>query len=209
MGIFDGRTAFKIAQDNKIDIILTIPRNPNVVVIGRLQSLEDYCKIQELIIERETAEPEIKLLKLKKYMLSSNIGQHDKIVKFNAIRKALDQFHPVEVIITFKTDDFDISEGEKMIEECKTYVRSVGKGKNTNDSSGTRMLTCLFNPLSQQEKEAYEKKIEADKQRELKKKEKLAKKDQLILNSKQVFEDLDGEEFIDETEIKKKKSNKH
>ncbi|KAF2077242.1 hypothetical protein CYY_001431 [Polysphondylium violaceum] len=205
MGIYDGKTAFKIAKENNIDLILNVPKNQNAMVIGRLQSLEDYCEIQELKIQRELDVPEMKVAKLKKYILSSNIGQHDKIVKFNAIKKALDTFHPVEVIITFKTEDFDLSEGEKMLEECKGYVRHVGRSKSSETSS--RMLSCLFNPLTVQEKEAYEKKMEADRQRELKKQEKLAKKEQLMATVQlEAFEHLDGEEFIEND--KKSKKNK-
>ncbi|KAM9988235.1 hypothetical protein ACTFIZ_003597 [Dictyostelium cf. discoideum] len=169
IGLMSGPKAYRLAYTKKLDIILTFGQNGNVY--GRLVSLEDYIKITEKRLEKERERRIDTATKgTKGVIISSNINDNDRAVKFDQIIKFLLKRHSVEITITYKNLDkkdrtiIDINspmaqDGRKIFTLFDPLVKGIGRVQTNVEKNGL-LISRFYQPLTVKEREEHLKRVE-------------------------------------------------
>ena len=98
LGIMSARDAYKLAQDENLDLVKVAPNaNPPVCKII------DYGKYRyELARKEKEAKKKQKTIEVKEIRMSPNIDTNDLTTKINAARKFLEKGNKVKVTLRFR-----------------------------------------------------------------------------------------------------------
>ncbi|KAM9995929.1 hypothetical protein ACTFIY_002129 [Dictyostelium cf. discoideum] len=169
IGLMSGPQAYRLAYTKKLDIILTFSTNGKVY--GRLVTLEDFIKISEKRLELERERKVDHATKgTKGVIISSNINENDRAVKFDQIVKFLLKRHSVEVTITYKPIDKKdktvtdgsspmAEEGPKIFALLDPLIKGIGRVQTNVEKNGL-LISRFYQPLTIREREEHLKRIE-------------------------------------------------
>ncbi|KAM9969757.1 hypothetical protein ACTFIR_001593 [Dictyostelium discoideum] len=168
IGMMSGPQAYRLAYTKKLDIILTFSLNGKVY--GRLVTLEDFIKISEKRSEQERERKIDHATKgTKGVIISSNINENDRLVKFDQIVKFLLKRHSVEVTITYKQDKKDrapldsnspiAQEGPKTFALLEPLIKGIGRVQTNVEKNGL-LISRFYQPLTVKERQEHLKRVE-------------------------------------------------
>ncbi len=140
VGVKTIQEALKMAEDAGYDLIEIAPAvSPPVCKLGNFSKFlyEKEKKLKEARKNRGGGQ-------VKEIRIRPKIGEHDLMVKINAITKFLKEHHKVRVSFVFMGREMEHREiGQKMLEKIEQQVDGVGVVEQRPQMYGNRMITIF------------------------------------------------------------------
>ncbi len=141
IGVKTIQEALRIAEDTGYDLIEIAPSaNPPVCKLGNLSKylyeLEKRSKDQR----KNKGSGQIKEIRIR-----PSIGEHDFVVKMNAIERFLKERHKVRVSMVFHGREMEHQElGRTMISRIEQAIAEVGLIESRPQLYGNRLISILI-----------------------------------------------------------------
>lgn len=140
IGVKSIQEALRMADDTGYDLIEIAPAaNPPVCKLGNFSKFlyEKEKKAKEARKNRGGGQ-------VKEIRIRPKIGEHDLMVKINAIAKFLKEHHKVRVSFVFMGREMEHKDiGQKMLEKIEQQIAPVGVIESRPQMYGNRMITIF------------------------------------------------------------------
>ena len=140
VGVKTIQEALRMADDAGYDLIEIAPEaSPPVCKLGNYSKFlyEKEKKLKEARKNRGGGQ-------VKEIRIRPKIGEHDLMVKINALTKFLKEHHKVRVSFVFMGREMEHREiGAKMLEKIEQQIADVGVVESRPQMYGNRMITIF------------------------------------------------------------------
>lgn len=140
VGVKTIQEALRMAEDAGYDLIEIAPEaSPPVCKLGNYSKFlyEKEKKLKEARKNRGGGQ-------VKEIRIRPKIGEHDLMVKINALTKFLKEHHKVRVSFVFMGREMEHREiGQKMLEKIEQQIAEVGVVESRPQMYGNRMITIF------------------------------------------------------------------